>query len=248
MGFRLPLQHVKKRYDIVTILFLYACSCFLFFKILNYSSKLCLEFDEFDVPEEEETSEEGKIKTEFSYAVIQSNGTRKSAWRVVNWIIHPNYVRDWRDLLLSKSQSARYEDITNFNSDMAQIRAEITKVDYDIALLKVEEDDSIISSSLVSQGIEDVLDEEHEETGDVWYDSLPGNNILEEPHNSACIEHMQQGHSSIEEVSNTRSSDPNIGAFKLPSERRRYDVNSQDNTTPRRASCVKVGYSPITIK
>jgi len=182
--------------------------------------KIYLGFDEFDVFEKPTINEEDEMSTDFSYVVLRETGQQKSAWRVVKWIIHPNYFLDWRDLLLSFNESARYHDITDLDSNLAQILSAIAKIDYDIALLKVEQDDSIFTSSMEAQENEDVLDEVIDDIGDVWYDSLPSNDTLEEPHNSACVEHMQQGRVLTEEIGNTR----------------------------RRAFCVKVGYSPVSVR
>ena len=188
-----------------------------------------------------EVLEEIETASDFSYVVIQSSETHKSAWKVVRRIIHPNYFLDWRDLLLSANKSARYKDFTTFDTNMAQIRSQINKIDHDIALLKVEEDNLIFNKSMADNRdvgeLKSTPDDSHSEI-----------NTQNKTQNLACVELAQQGQAPARKTSIKNASHIDSGAFKFPSEKRRYEVNSRNVGTLTRASCVAVGHSPVSMR
>ena len=174
------------------------------------------------------------MDSQYSYIVIRSTGNQKSVWRVSKTIVHPHYFRDWRDLLVNQSEQT-------IDQIMAKARAELSQLHHDIALLKVERSDYIFLKTAVEMEPEDA--DHVDGIDDAWYDSLAGNRTIEEPDSSVCIEHLQQ-HQSAAEEDNARISFSSLGAFSLPPERRRFETHIQDNSTPTKASCVVVEYSP----
>ncbi|XP_078492260.1 uncharacterized protein LOC100183060 isoform X2 [Ciona intestinalis] len=205
---------------------------------------------EFDQPVEVDiVVEESESETDFKYVVIaplasgESPHPGREAWKVSKWIIHPLYG----------------EEVTRNNSDTstttaapdvdAGLHGDASRVNYDIALLKLEPDDGITSESVEDTDVyTDILNPPVGVDQYVAYDSNMGssNMSMTTPLMPACLETDRTPSTSTRVRPSVQG-----GVFKLPPESERFspDFSSILNTPaetglPTKAKCYLVGHSP----
>lgn len=191
-----------------------------------YLCPICLEFEE-DFLNEAEIINEREVQSSYAYVIIRSTSTpageSKSTWRVTKYIIHPNY-------------NSKDEKLNSSNENFLGIA--LSEVNNDIALLKVEEENSAVIENEGPDFHPDEVEDSVDEFSSLLYDSETIDDNIEEPQNSACIEILKSKFSGERNVSSKSS-------FQMPSEQQRYSSTSRDESAPKKAYCVLVGHSPV---
>lgn len=186
--------------------------------------------------------EDVAIEEGFTYVVISPKGSKgvdQLTWRVKKSITHPDFNPD--ELSSNGNKSKNSED------DFDELMTEFARVNYDIALLSIEQDEDVLTSMSLEETPEfenvDITEVEEEE---IFYDAQISNFTIQEPQSSAACFEIPNSISKAEEGSSVGGR-ADSGLFKLPLELERLSMERgrPDSGLPIRATCYLVGHSPM---
>lgn len=168
----------------------------------------------------------------FQYVLIEAkhaarNANQRRTWKVANWIIHPEYT-GW-------FSEANRTGFGSTSTGWSQVQADVNSTNFDLALLKVTVDSSILEQPATEETEVGVS----QDGGDyVLYDSQisSDNSTTNEFGIAACLETSSPG-----------SPTGHTSAFRFPSEIERFpkDPAAPETGLPFRATCYAVGHSPF---
>ncbi|CAK8690511.1 unnamed protein product [Clavelina lepadiformis] len=204
------------------------------------------EFDNLSESTPDVADEESNT---FSYAVVSplthdTVESGRSAWRVARWIVHPEY-----EIQQEYANSSEAGANSKGELNVEDVRADANRIARDIALLKLEPDNSILAqnnlpSVAVTDDIGPPVGEEQYVVYDGTYSADDFNGTT--GRSSACLEVTKdETPSAMITVKHQKLT----GSFVLPSESSRFPslYESDAYSLPNRATCYSVGHSPIYI-